>query len=108
MPQVEFFAICNLYPVLDHLVQLFVDSLNEVLCSGLQQQYLVIVVSMMAQVAALFTYQFVVDYAKSNVLLQVVRTHLIWRVVIRTLFLRILVFLATFRRIYCVFTFTLS
>lgn len=45
--QIKLFAIGNHHPILDHLIQLFVDVLDEVLGGCFQKEDLVVVVAMM-------------------------------------------------------------
>ena len=56
VPKVEFLAVGDLSPVLNHLVKFTVYSLDEILGGSFEQQDLVVVVSMVAKVAALLTY----------------------------------------------------
>lgn len=77
MAKVELFTVCDMSSVLNHQVQLFIDSLNEVLGSSFKQQYLVIVVSVMTQVATLFTDKLVMNNAEGNERFQVIRAVLL-------------------------------
>ena len=54
MAEVKLLTIGDLSPVLNHLVELLVNVLNEVLSCCFKEKDLVIMVSMVAQVAALF------------------------------------------------------
>lgn len=78
--QVELLTVGDLRPVLHHLVQLLVHVLDEVLGSRFQQQNLIVVITVMTEVAALLADQFIVDDAESHVRLQVVWAHLVLRI----------------------------
>ena len=75
--QVKLFAIRDLGSVLNHLIQLLINVLDEVLSRCLEEEDLVVVVSVMAEIAALFTDQFIVDDAEGHILLQMVWAHLL-------------------------------
>lgn len=75
MSEVKLLTIGDECSILDHGVQLLIDSLNEVLSSCLEQEDLVVVVSVDGQVAALLTNELVVDDAEGHVRLVVVATH---------------------------------
>lgn len=72
--QVELLAVGDEDPVLNHAVELLVDVLDEVLGCGLQQENLVVVVSVVRQVAALLADQLIVNNAESHVRLLVINT----------------------------------
>ena len=74
--QIELLAVCNQHPVLHQVVQLLVDIDDEILRSGLQEQDLVVMVTVVRQVAALLANKLIMDDAEGNVRLLVVAADL--------------------------------
>ena len=72
MTQVEFLAIGDGHTILSHLIKFLIYILDEVLSCCFQEQDLIVVVSVMAEVTALLAHQLVVDAAKSHIVLEMV------------------------------------
>ena len=75
--QIELLAVGDHLTICNHLIQLFVHILNEVLRCSLQKQYLIIMISVVAHVAAFLADQLIVDDAEGNEWLQVELAHLL-------------------------------
>lgn len=65
--QVELFTLGNLLPALHQISRALIDVLQEVLGSSFQQQDLVIVITVVRQVTALFTDQLIMEATVCNV-----------------------------------------
>jgi hypothetical protein len=74
--KIEFFTVRNHQTILSHLIKFFVHILNEILGCCFEKQDLIVVVSMMGQIAALLAHQFVVNAAECNILLQVIGAYI--------------------------------
>ena len=74
--QVEFFTLGDLLPTLHEICGSFVDVLQEILGGCFEQQDLIVVVSVMAQITAFLADQFIMKTAVSNVSLSMVRAEI--------------------------------
>jgi len=81
MAEVELFTVCNLCSILDHLIKLFVNVLDEVLGSCLQEEDLIVVISMVRKITAFFAHKFIMNDTEGYILFLVIRARLClaWR-----------------------------
>ena len=70
--EVEFLALCDLLATLDQVACPLINVLQEILSCSLQQQDLVVVVTMVRQIAAFFAHQLVVHRAVSHIVPSVI------------------------------------
>ena len=86
--QVELFTLGNLLSTLHQIRRALIDILKEILGGSFQQQDLVVMVTVMRQVAALFADQLIMEAAVCHVCSPVVRTKILlearpWMLLIR-------------------------
>ena len=91
--QVELFALRNLLSALQKISRAFIDILKEILSCCLQEQDLIIMVTMVWQITAFFAYKFVVQAAVGHVCSTMVWTEILFETSSRILLvgLRLLV-----------------